>query len=78
PRRFDIEFMDNDYVLFWLTEEEFAAPLGVPPIIEGTPVPGWLSKSPLDYFGEFNLPRTVAEQQAKNVFSPGGLAVREL
>ncbi|MBY3211713.1 DUF7256 domain-containing protein [Rhizobium laguerreae] len=78
PRRFDMEFMDNDYVLFWLTEEEFAAPLGAPPAIEGAPVPGWLSKSPLDYFGEFNLPRTVAEQQAKSVFSPGGLAVNEL
>ncbi|ARQ59252.1 UNVERIFIED_ORG: hypothetical protein GGE64_003075 [Rhizobium etli] len=78
PRRFDIKYMDNEYVLFWLTEEEFAAPLGVPPTIEGAPVPGWLSKSPLEYFGEFNLPRTVAEQQAKNVFSPGGLAVNEL
>ncbi|MBB3308658.1 hypothetical protein FHT78_000387 [Rhizobium sp. BK196] len=78
PHRFDMEFMDNNYVLFWLTEEELAAPLGVPPEIEGAPVPGWLSKSPLDYFGEFNLPRTAAEQQAKNVFSPGGLAVNEL
>lgn len=78
PRRFDMETMDCDYVLFWLTEEEFQAPLGSPPVMPEAPVPGWLSKSPLDYFGEFNLPKTTEERRARDVFTPGGLAVKEL
>ncbi|WP_245297295.1 hypothetical protein [Rhizobium oryziradicis] len=73
-----MDFMDNEYALFWLTEEEFSAPLASPPIIEGVPVPGWLSQSPPEYFSEFNLPRTAAERQAAADFSPSGLAVNAL
>jgi hypothetical protein len=79
--RFDMEFFDCWYVMVWLREAEFNGPLGSPPVQAGLPgasAPGWLSKSPLEYFGEINLPVTTAERQSKDNFTPGGYGVDQL
>lgn len=80
-RRFDMAHWDTTVVAFWLTEAQFTGPLGSPPTARhGKPLktPGWLTRSPMDYFGEYGLPSTAMDKHKDTGFDPGGYAVRAL
>ncbi|WP_337267411.1 hypothetical protein [Oryzifoliimicrobium ureilyticus] len=79
PKRFDMECLGVHFTLFWLTEEHFKGPLGLPPMIDGkSSTPGWLRKSPLEYFGRYNLPSSALHRPRPSGNAPGAFALQEL
>lgn len=79
PKRFDMEYLDCHYTLFWLTEEEFSGPLGKLPMLDPQIAqPGWLSQSPIDYFGEENLPTTARNSNKQQGYMPGAFNTQKL
>lgn len=78
-KRFDMERWGFHLTLFWLTKEEFEGPLGMPPAIDGeSSTPGWLRKSPLDYFGRDNLPSSALHRPRQGGSAPGAFALQQL
>lgn len=81
PCRFDMERWGYAFTLFWLTAEEFDSALGAPPQMAGsadTSRPGWLTQSPLEYFGRDNLPSSAFYHPTEHGYAPGAYALQRL